>query len=115
MRWLSILAALAALLSPLSGHAHEVRPAYLDLSEDQPGEFTVLWKTPMAGELRLALDPAFSGPVEILAPVMARRTGDAAVQTWRLRAEELRGQTLGIKGLETTLTDVLVRVAFVDG
>lgn len=115
MRWLSILAALAALLSPLSGHAHEVRPAYLDLSEDQPGEFTVLWKTPMAGELRLALDPAFSGPVEVLAPVMARRTGDAAVQTWRLRAEELRGQTLGIKGLETTLTDVLVRVAFVDG
>jgi hydrogenase/urease accessory protein HupE len=115
MRWLPILAALTALLSPLSGHAHEVRPAYLDLSEDRPGEFSVLWKTPMVGEMRLALDPSFSGPVEVLAPVAQRRTGDAAVQTWRLRANGLRGQTLSIGGLESTLTDVLVRVAFVDG
>jgi hydrogenase/urease accessory protein HupE len=42
-------------------------------------------------------------------------TGDAAVQTWRLRAQNLRGQTLRIAGLETTLTDALVRVAFGDG
>ena len=107
--------ALATLLAPLPGHAHEVRPAYLDLSEDRPGEFSVLWKTPMLGEMRLALDPAFSGPVEALTPVAARTTGDAAVQTWRLRAESLRGQTLRIAGLETTLTDALVRVAFLDG
>jgi len=115
MKWLPILAALVALLSPLSSHAHEVRPAYLDLSEDRPGEFSVLWKTPMVGEMRLALDPAFSDPVEALTPVAGRRTGDAAVQTWRLRADSLRGQTLRIKGLEGTLTDVLVRVSFADG
>ena len=107
--------ALATLLAPLPGHAHEVRPAYLDLSEDRPGEFSVLWKTPMLGEMRLALDPVFSGPVEALTPVATRMTGDAAVQTWRLRAESLRGQTLRIAGLETTLTDALVRVAFADG
>ena len=41
--------------------AHEVRPAYLELREDKAGEFGVLWKTPMRGELRLALDPVFSG------------------------------------------------------
>ncbi|WP_457103730.1 HupE/UreJ family protein [Methylobacterium sp. P5_C11] len=115
MRWLAILAALTAFLLPFSGYAHEVRPAYLDLSEDRPGEFSVLWKTPMAGEMRLALDPGFSGPIEVLAPVTARRTGEAAVQTWRLRADRLRGQTLRIKGLESTLTDVLVRVSFADG
>ena len=115
MKWLLILIALLAFLSPHTGWAHEVRPAYLDLSEGPPGEFSVLWKTPMAGEMRLALDPAFSGPAEILPPAAARRTGDAAVQTWRLRADSLRGQTLRINGLETTLTDVLVRVAFSDG
>jgi len=115
MRWLPILVSLAMLLAPLPGDAHEVRPAYLDLSEERPGEFSVLWKTPMAGEMRLALDPAFSGPVEVLAPVATRRTGDAAVQTWRLRADGLRGQTLRIKALETTLTDVLVRISFADG
>ena len=115
MRWLPILVALASLLVPLPGHAHEVRPAYLDLREERPGEFSVLWKTPMLGEMRLALDPVFSGPVEALTPMAARTTGDAAVQTWRVRAESLRGQTLRIVGLENTLTDVLVRVAFLDG
>jgi len=115
MRWLPILVALASLLVPLPGHAHEVRPAYLDLREERTGEYSVLWKTPMLGEMRLALDPVFSGPVEALTPMAARTTGDAAVQTWRLRAQNLRGQTLGIAGLETTLTDVLVRVAFADG
>jgi transposase InsO family protein len=115
MRWLPILVSLAMLLVPLPGRAHEVRPAYLDLSEERPGEFNVLWKTPMLGEMRLALDPVFSGRVEALTPVAAQMTGDAAVQTWRVRAENLRGQTLRIDGLETTLTDVLVRVAFTDG
>ena len=115
MRWLPILVALATLLAPLPGRAHEVRPAYLDLREERPGEFSVLWKTPMLGEMRLALDPVFSGRVEALTPVAAQTTGDAAVQTWRVRAENLRGQTLRIDGLETTLTDVLVRFAFTDG
>ena len=44
-----------------------------------------------------------------------RLTGNAAVQTWRLRADSLRGQRLRIAGLEATLTDTLVRMAFTDG
>jgi hydrogenase/urease accessory protein HupE len=85
------------------------------VSEDRPGEFSVLWKTPMRGDMRLALDPVFSGPAEALTRVTTRLTGSAAVQTWRIRAERLRGQTLRIVGLETTLTDALVRMAFADG
>ena len=115
MKLLLLLVALAALLSPAASFGHEVRPAYLDLREDSPGEFSVLWKTPMLGDLRLALAPAFSGPVEALTPVATQPIGDAAVQTWRLRAESLRGQTLRIVGLDTTITDALVRVAFLDG
>jgi hydrogenase/urease accessory protein HupE len=115
MRLLAILFALATLLSPLPSLGHEVRPAYLDLREDRPGEFSVFWKTPMLGNLRLSLHPAFSGPVEALTPVATQRTGNAAVQTWRLRTESLRGQTLRIAGLETTITDALVRASFLDG
>jgi len=37
------------------------------------------------------------------------------IQTWRLKADSLRGQSLRINGLESTLTDVLVRIAFADG
>lgn len=115
MKWLPILVVMGVLLAPLPGHAHEVRPAYLELREDGPGEFSVLWKTPMVARMRLALSPAFSGPVVALTPVATRTTGDAAIQTWRLKADSLRGQSLRIDGLEATLTDVLVRVAFADG
>jgi HupE / UreJ protein len=96
--------------------AHEVRPSYLELREDRVGEFDVLLKTPMRGELRLALAATFSGRADAVTPMTMRATGDAAVQTWRFRAlDPLRGQTVGIAGLENTMTDALVRVAFLDG
>ena len=96
--------------------AHEVRPAYLELREDAPGEFSVLFKTPMRGDLRLALTPEFSGRTEALTPVTGRATGDAALHSWRLRAlDPLHGQTIRIDGLDGTMTDALVRVEFADG
>jgi len=108
--------ALLVLLITTSAFAHEVRPAYLELSEVKDGEFAVLWKTPMRGEMRLSLTPEFSGMTERITPVTTRRTGDAAVQTWRMKASEpLRGQSLRIAGLESSMTDVLVRAGFADG
>lgn len=113
--WRALLL-LATLLAPLASFSHEVRPAYLELREVQPGEFAVLWKTPMRGDMRLALAPAFSGRTENLTPVATRESGGAAVQTWRIKASEpLRGQTLRIQGLEATMTDALARIEFADG
>jgi hydrogenase/urease accessory protein HupE len=110
-----ILPILVALLSPVAALGHEVRPAYLALQEDRPGEFSVLWKTPMVGEMRLALDPEISGPAETVSPKAARTTGSAAVQTWHLRIDDLRGRTVRVQGLEHSMTDALVRVGFADG
>jgi hydrogenase/urease accessory protein HupE len=96
--------------------AHEVRPAYLELREERPDEFSVLFKTPMRGDARLSLTAELSGPVEALTPVVGRATGAAMVQTWRLRAvEPLAGQTVTIDGLTSTMTDALVRIEFMDG
>ena len=95
--------------------AHELRPAYLELRETAPNEFSVLWKTPMVGDLRLSLEPEFSGNTEALTQVTTRMPTGAAVQTWTLRAPSLRGQTVRIRGLEATMTDTLVRILFADG
>jgi hydrogenase/urease accessory protein HupE len=101
---------------PATCAAHEVRPSYLELREERAGEFDVLLKTPMRGELRLALAATFSGRADAVTPMTTRATGDAAVQTWRVRAlDPLRGQTVRIDGLQNTMTDALVRVAFLDG
>lgn len=96
--------------------AHEVRPAYLELKEDRAGEFRVLWKVPMRGDLRLSLQPEFSGHTQIAKPVSSVFKGGAVVETWRIQAiEPLRGQTLKIRGLDATATDALVRMEFEDG
>jgi hydrogenase/urease accessory protein HupE len=48
--WLTI----ALLLIALRVTAHEVRPAFLELTERAPGEFDVLWKVPAMGGTPLA-------------------------------------------------------------
>jgi hypothetical protein len=109
-----MVALLVLLTAPVL--AHELRPAYLAVHEEEPGAFRVVWKTPRRGELRLALSPVFSGRTERLTPVSTRHTDNAAVQTWRLHAiDPLRGQSVRIAGLEGTMTDALVRMEFADG
>ncbi len=119
-KWLGLVACCAVLFLPFVVptlvFAHEVRPAYLELRETTTGEFSVLWKTPARGEMRLALSPEFSASHKNITPIMTRQTETAALQTWNIRTiESLRGQTIGIHGLERTMTDVLVRIEFADG
>lgn len=110
--WLALVLTIASATTL----AHEVRPAYLELRETSPNQFHVLWKTPMRGEFRLSLSPAFSGRTQELTPIETRRSDNAAVQTWDLESlDPMRGQTLHIVGLSSTMTDVLVRMEFADG
>jgi hydrogenase/urease accessory protein HupE len=111
----ALLALVTFVVAPLIARAHEVRPAYLDIREERAGEFSVLFKTPMVGDLRLSLVAEVSGSLVVLTPMATRTTGEAAVQMWRFRADSLRGRTVRIAGLEETLTDALVRVSFMDG
>lgn len=104
------------LLSLVAASAHEVRPAYLELREEMPNEFSVLLKTPMLGDARLALSAVFSGKIENITPIVSRPTGNAMIQTWRMRTiEPLQGQQVLIDGLRSTMTDALVRVEFAGG
>ena len=48
------LLTLMLMLCAIAARAHEVRPAFLELTERAPGEFDVLWKVPALGGVRLA-------------------------------------------------------------
>ena len=37
------------------GSAHEARPAYLEIKETAPGQFSVLWRTPVFAGMRLPM------------------------------------------------------------
>ena len=112
---LRTLATLAVLFCCASAFADVIRPAYLGLTEEKPGEFSVLWKIPMLGNARLPVEPEFSGDAKAVTPVTTRTPPGAAIEQWTLRAPALRGQTLSIGGLEGSKTDVLVRIEFADG
>lgn len=106
---------LAIALACTAASAHELRPAYLDLLEVQPGEYAVLWKTPMRGDMQLSLTPEFSGDATVTSDVTTRSRSGAAFEEWTLRAPMLRGQTVRIRGLEGTMTDAVMRIVFADG
>lgn len=53
-RFQFLLSAVCLLLSGAMAWAHEVRPAYLELTERSKGEFDVLWKVPALGGAPLA-------------------------------------------------------------
>src|SRR6476659_4368176 len=58
-RTLGILALAWMALLPPWASGHEVRPAYLELRQTAEESWSVLWKVPAQGDMRLALHPRF--------------------------------------------------------
>jgi hypothetical protein len=96
--------------------AHEVRPGYLDLTETSANLFEMTWKVPALGAFHLAIEPRFPNFCHIVGAPIAIETGGAFLEHGELRCERgLGGGIIEIEGLEATVTNVLVRVAFAEG
>lgn len=107
LRLVALLAAGALHVS----HAHETRPAYLELRESSPDSYQVLWKVPARGELRLALYPRFPEGCRTADEPVTFVTQESYVERATLvRDGGLDGERIAIEGLASTQTDVLVRV-----
>jgi len=108
---------LALLAATPAAQAHEVRPAYLELKETAPGQFSVLWRTPVLSGMRL--------PVALKLPDDARNVREPVVQELTDSLVERRwidagpaglsGKRIEFPGLQLTITDVLARVERLDG
>jgi hydrogenase/urease accessory protein HupE len=115
--WLVAIFLLASLLVVPTTQAHEARPAYLEIKETSPNQFSVLWRTPVLAGMRL--------PVVLKLPDNARNRIDPSVQEladsflerrWiEAGADGLAGKRIEFMGLQGTITDVLVRVKTLDG
>ncbi len=112
----AVLVVFAALWTS-SAPAHEIRPGLLELVEREPGRFDVTWKVPMRGDRVLALRPLLPASLTPVAPPTMRRVPGALVEhtTYRSDGAPIVGATIAIEGLRALQTDVLVRVALVDG
>ena len=57
----------------IAASAHEVRPAYLNLTETNPSEFAVTWKQPVLDGKRLKIKPTFPQGCTQTTPIADRK------------------------------------------
>ena len=104
---------LATQLAP-QAYAHEVRPAYLQLTEQGDGSWTVMWKQPLLEGRQLPLKPSFDPACELEPSRPPEFAGNSTLAHYTAHCP-LHEARLTIDGLSATLTDVLVRVDRNDG
>ena len=108
------LAALAILAAP--ARAHEARPGFLEMEEKSPGVYAFLRKAPAGGEVEIRIAPVLPAGCALATPDQQQLTPGAILVRGTLRCEGgLAGKTIGIEGLASTATDVLVRLRHADG
>lgn len=112
--------AVAVLLLQLCGFApasaHELRPAYLDIRETAAEQYFVQWKVPALGDRRLSLGLRLPDNCTATEePGNAIEDGGHFQRSLQACAGGLAGQEIAIDGLNSTLTDVLVRIGWSGG
>ncbi|MDH3417834.1 MAG: HupE/UreJ family protein [Gammaproteobacteria bacterium] len=113
MRWV-VLAALA--LGASATQAHEFSPGFLGFTELEADVYRVQWKVSLTGGLAEGLLPQLPDECTFTGELSAYVMGDARVQQRDVRCDGgLAGRTVSIDGLPSTMTDVLVRIDYLDG
>jgi len=112
---LALLLALIALRAPQPAGAHESRPGYLELKEVAEGRYEVLWKQPAVGDLVLRLTPIFPDTCTLTSAHRELLPGAMSTRLTLSCPSGLAGNTIRMAGLEETMTNVLVRVTYLDG
>ncbi|HEY6722430.1 MAG TPA: HupE/UreJ family protein [Polyangiaceae bacterium] len=111
-----LVLALTWLCWPGDAHAHDVRPAFLQLTQTGHARYQVLWKRPLRGDKAPPLTPVFPDDCHELSSSEALSVQGALVQRSLVECEAtLSGRSLRLDGLGRTLIDTLVQVNLTDG
>ena len=115
-RLVMLLAIALAAWMPGFVHGHEVRPAYLELRQTGAHTWSVLWKVPAQGDMRLSIHPRFPANCALTQEPVGLTSRGAYVERKAIRCDGgLAGRTVVIDGLRATMTDVLLRSVRSDG
>jgi len=101
------------LIGTSTAFAHEVRPAFLSLTETAPTEFSVLWKQPVIDGKRLKITPEFPENCPQSQPSLTVKGGSVSERS-TLSCPLTKGE-ITLAGLDRTLTDVFVEINYLSG
>jgi hypothetical protein len=112
-----VLALFIALNAAAPAIADEIRPALLDIKEQNTGLFAVTWKVPMRGDRVLAISPILPESLKMVGSPSVQNVPGAKIEhaTYKNTAESLTGQMVVINGLSAVQTDVLLLIQLQDG
>jgi hydrogenase/urease accessory protein HupE len=113
-----LLGVILLVLGAVAGRAqaHDLRPAYLAITESAPDVYAILWKAPALGDRRLAIYPRLPDSAVEAGERQGAFLSDAYVERWTVRAPAgLAGETIAVDGLPESRTDVLVRIERLNG
>jgi hydrogenase/urease accessory protein HupE len=118
MKGLLVLVGVALVIAAVAqpAEAHETRPGFLELRQNATDTYTFLWKKPSGGEVEIYVAPIVPPGCELSTSGEQALTPGALVVRGVLRCENgIAGKTVAIDGLQSTVTDVIVRVHHADG
>ena len=112
-----LIAIICTTISITALHAHEIRPAYLQLKQVSGQSYDMLWKVPMLNGAIPKINPQFDQNV-ILVLQREELTADALIRHYQLNLldqDQINGKTISFPLLENTLMDVLVYMETSEG
>jgi len=96
--------------------AHEIRPAYLQIDQTEADHYRILWKTPLFSGMPLPVVLKLPDNVIHIVEPQERQLPDSILQKRIIAAPDgLMGGRIEFVGLQATITDVLVRMSWLDG
>lgn len=115
MIWLrAILVGLALALLARPALADELRPGYIELTQQDAQHWRMIWKAPVLGGLATRASPKVPDFCTQSKPD-ARLQGTSVVAQFTLTcSRDLAGSQVGLSGMEASFTDALVRIAPLD-
>ncbi len=110
----AIVVAVLCLITPAA--AHEVRPAYLQIDQTDANRYRILWKTPLLSGMPLPVVLKLPDNVTHVMETQERPLPGSILQKRVISAPDgLARARIEFVGLQATITDVLVRVTWLDG
>lgn len=107
--WLAVILGLVFWGGSVS--AHPLAPALLELREQQPGEYAVLWRSSLTTAVGRAPQPRLPEGCEFAGPIASEDRDGARSERWPMRCRaSLSGQSLAVDGLEGSGINVIVRL-----
>ncbi len=105
---------LLILIAPLLADADEIRPAYLEVIEQEANVLSILWKVPQ--DPRINLQPVLPESCSKSSPVRKQVLSGANIYRWSMRCTQaIAGDEVSVTGLDASGTDVLFRLRWLDG